>query len=94
MSIVGTVSAPRQDGVAFGPSLATRLALGLIADKSDGNAPSTAPASSAPVPAIPLETGVDFTTLFAVRYAAALRAVERRRRDRKEQRSRKEGSSW
>jgi hypothetical protein len=93
MSIVGTVSAPRQDGVAFGPSLATRLALGLIADKSDGNAPSTAPASSAPVPAIPLETGVDFTTLFAVRYAAALRAVSRRR-DPKDQRSRKEGSSW
>jgi hypothetical protein len=93
MSIVGTVSAPRQDGVAFGPSLATRLALGLIADKADGTAAPAAPASSTPVPAIPLETGVDFTTLFAVRYAAALRAVERRR-DRKDQRPRKEGSSW
>lgn len=88
MSIVGTLSAPRQDGVALGPSL-TRLALGLIAETADGNSASAAPAS-----AIPLETGVDFTTLFAVRYAAALRAVERRRRDRKEQRSRKEGSSW
>jgi hypothetical protein len=91
MSIVGTVSAPRQDGVAFGPSLATRLALGLIADKAEGTSAPATPASSAP--AIPLETGVDFTTLFAVRYAAALRAVERRR-DPKDQRSRKEGSSW
>jgi len=93
MSIVGTATAPRLDGVALGPSF-TRLALGLIAETADGTSASGAPASpAASVPAIPLETGVDFTTLFAVRYAAALRAVERRR-DRKDQRPRKEGSSW
>ncbi|HTI87229.1 MAG TPA: hypothetical protein VL966_11540 [Alphaproteobacteria bacterium] len=93
MSIVGTLSAPRQDGVALGPSL-TRLALGLIVETADGKSASAAPASpAAPAPAIPLETGVDFTTLFAVRYAAALRAVERRREP-KDQRPRKEGSSW
>jgi hypothetical protein len=94
MSMIGTVSTPRQDGFAHGPSLATRLALGLLTDATDGSSAAGAPASPAsPVPAIPLETGVDFTTLFAVRYAAALRAVSRRR-DPKDQRSRKEGSSW
>jgi hypothetical protein len=93
MSIIGTVSAPRPDVFAHGPSLGTRLALELLAAATD-RADAAAPASPAsPVPAIPLETGVDFTTLFAVRYAAALRAVSRRRAP-KDQRSRKEGQSW
>jgi hypothetical protein len=90
MSTIGTMTRP---DATFAAALGTRFALALLAEATEARDAKAAPAAPQPQgPAIPLQTGVECSTLFAVRFAAALRAATRRKNT--DPHSRKEGSSW